>query len=107
MMLETSVYLGPARVMTAPGKPGYVRVALPDDEVVWARLAMAIPYSPAPGDEVLVICQEMPDAYVIGVLQGHGTTTLRVPGDLKLEAPRGDVSILAGKSVKVFGHQAL
>jgi hypothetical protein len=107
MMIETSVYLGPARVLAAPAKPGYVRIALPDDEEIWARLAMAIPYSPVPGDEVLVVCQEMPDAYVIGVLQGHGTTTLRVPGDLRLEAPRGDVSILAGKGVKVRGNQAL
>jgi hypothetical protein len=106
-MLETSVYLGPARVLAGPGKPGYVHVALADDEVVWARLGMAVPYSPEPGDEVLVICQELPDAYVIGVLQGRGTTTLRVPGDLKLEAPRGAVSIVAGTSVKVRGALAI
>lgn len=106
-MLETSVYLGPARVVAPAGKPGYVQVALADDEVLWARLALAVPYSPALGDEVLLICHEMPDAFVIGVLRGSGTTTLRVPGDLKLEAPHGQVSITAGKSVKLRSGQAL
>ena len=106
-MLETAVYLGPARVVAPDGKPGYVQVVLADDEVLRARLALAVPYSPVAGDEVLVICQEMPDAYVIGVLRGSGPITLRVPGDLKLEAPRGEISIIAGKSVKVRGAQAI
>src|SRR5262245_56926379 len=106
-MLETSVYLGPARVLAPAGKPGYIQVALADDEVLWARLALAVPYSPALGDEVLLICQDLPAAYVIGVLRGGGTTTLRVSGDLKLEAPCGVISIAAGKKVKVRGVQAI
>src|SRR5262245_54816146 len=77
VMFETAVFLGPARVLAEDGKTGRVQVALPDGDEVWARLALAVPYHPAVGDEVLVICQEMPDAYVIGVLRGHGTTTLR------------------------------
>ena len=107
MMIETSAYLGPARVLAGPGKPGYVQVSLPDDETVWARLALATPYRPAPDDEVLVICEETPHAYVIGVLEGRGVTTLRVPGDLKLEAPRGKVQIVAGKSVELRSEKAI
>ena len=106
-MLETAIYLGPARVLERAGRPGHIQVALADDEVLWARLALAAPYSPAPGDEVLVICQDMPEAYVIGVLRGSGSTTWRVPGDLKLEAPRGQVIIIAGKSVKLRSGEAM
>lgn len=106
-MLETSTFLGPARVLNAVGKAGYVRVALPDGEAVWARLALATPYSPAPDDEVLVICRELPAAYVIGVLRGQGTTTLRVPGDLRLEAPNGGVSISAGKGIQLQSQSAI
>lgn len=49
MIVEAAAYLGPARVITAPTKPGYVKVTLRENEVTWARLAMAIPYSPEPG----------------------------------------------------------
>jgi len=84
-----------------------VHVELANDDAVWARFALAVPYSPQPGDMVLVICQEFPDAYVIGVLEGRGTTTLRVPGDLRLESLGGDVQIVAAKNVKVRGAQAI
>lgn len=124
-MLETAVYLGPARILAVSPSPllprgdeegesavrhhtpVYVQVALADDEIVRARLALAVPYYPVPGDEVLVIFQELPDAFVIGVLRGSGTTTLRVPGDLKLEAPCGEVSIVSGKKVKIRSGEAL
>jgi hypothetical protein len=70
-------------------------------------MAMAVLYSPEPGDEVLVACNEPPHAYVIGVLEGRGTITLRVHADLRLEAPRGRVQILAGKSIQVRSEQSL
>lgn len=107
MIVETVAYLGPARVVAGTNKYGYVKVVLGGDEVMWARLAMAMPYCPEPGDEVLVICNKPPDAYVIGVLEGHGTTTLRVPHDLRLEAPRGEVHIIAGKTVHMRSDEAL
>ena len=107
MIVETVAYMGPGRVLAGPDKPGYVHVALADNRAVWARMAMAVPYSPEPGDEVLVVCNEPPDAYVIGVLHGHGTTTLRVQADLRLEAPRGDVHILAGKSIHLRSEESL
>jgi hypothetical protein len=105
MIVTSSVHLGPAKVLAAVGKPGFVQVALSDDEVTWARLALAVPYSPAEGDEVLVIRVESSPAFVIGVLQGRGPTTLRVPGDLNLEAPNGVVQVSAGKSVRLRAGQ--
>ncbi len=107
MIVGTSSYLGPARVVAGAGRPGYVHVALPEDGSMWARLAMAVPYNPMPGDEVLVICDEPPNAYVVGVLKGSGTTTLRVPHDLRLEAPFGDVHIDAGHSIKMHSEVAI
>jgi hypothetical protein len=106
MIVETAGYLGPARVLAA-GESGYVQVAMAGDDVMWARMAMAVPYRPEPGDEVLVICNEPPHAYVIGVLHGHGTTTLRVPCDLRLEAPRGEVHIVAGKTIRMRSEVAM
>ena len=105
MIVETAGYLGPARVLAA-GEPGYVQVVISADDVVWARMAMAIPYKPEPGDEVLVICNA-PHAFVIGVLEGQGTTTLRVPCDLRLEAPQGDVHIVAGKTIRMRSEVAM
>jgi hypothetical protein len=106
MIVETAGYLGPARVLAA-GESGYVHVAIGGDDVMWARMAMAIPYTPEAGDEVLVICNQPPQAYVIGVLRGHGTTTLRVPCDLRLEAPQGNVHIAAGKAIHMRSDVAM
>ena len=107
MIVETASYLGPALVLAGPDVTGYVQVSLPGNEIMQARLALALPYSPEPGDEVLVICHEPPQAYVIGLLEGRGTTTLRVPGDLRIEAPQGEVHISAGKAVHVRSGEAL
>ena len=100
MIVEATGYLSPATVL-APGESGYVQVAIGKDEVVWARMAMAVPYVPEAGDEVLVIGSQSAEAYVIGVLAGHGTTVLRVPCDLRFEAPHGSVQIDAGKSIQM------
>lgn len=107
MITETTQYLGPAEVITSSGKPGYIEVRLLDGEVVWARLALALPYSAAIGDEVLVICQQPPHAFVIGVLQGKGITTLQVPADLTLAAPNGSIRLVAGRSVQLNGAEAI
>ncbi len=107
MIVETAAYLGPARVLSEPAKPGYLRVALPDDEVVWARMAMPVPYDPEPGDEVLVLRNEPSHAYMIGVLEGHGVTTLRVRGDLRLEAPQGAVRIYARETLQIRSDESL
>lgn len=107
MIIDTAQYLGPAEVVTAAGKPGYVEVRLLDGEIVWARLALAFPYLPALSDEVLVVFQQPSQAYVIGVLQGRGVTTLQVPADLTLAAPNGSIRLLAGKAVQLNGTESV
>jgi hypothetical protein len=107
MILDSTVYLGPARVLAAAPRPGYVRIAPPDGEPLWARLALAVPYSPAVGDEILAIRSQGGDAYAIGLLSGTGTTTLRVPGDLHIEAPAGEIRIGAAGKVRIDSADAL
>jgi hypothetical protein len=105
-MVEPGVQLLPARVLATAGRPGFVQIALAEQETTWARLALAVPYAAEPGDEVLLICNSS-QAYVIGVLAGRGTTTLRVPGDLRLEAPCGEIHISAAKRVSVHSGRAI
>jgi hypothetical protein len=38
---------------------------------------------------------------VIGVLRGFGKTSFVVPGDLEFRAPRGNIELVSGKSVKM------
>ncbi len=101
MIAEAVEYLGPARVLGISGQSGYVQIARPDNRVMWARLAMAMPYSPERADEVLVISGNASEAYVIGLLDGQGVTTLRVANDLRLEAPNGCVHISAGRVIQM------
>jgi hypothetical protein len=107
MIAQAVSYLGPATVVPGSDRPGHVCVALPDRERVLARLAMSVPYSPVEGDELLVIRHEPHQLYVIGVLEGAGTTTLRVPRDFRLEALQGEVHILAGKGLRLHSDQSL
>jgi hypothetical protein len=107
MIAEAVVYLGPAKVVTDSGRPGYVQVTMPDNELVWARVALVVPYRVAAGDEVLVICHGRPHTYVIGLLETSGPTTLRVPGDLRLEAPDGVVQIAASRGIRLHSDQSL
>lgn len=87
-MIDVSSRVGPAFVTIPEGRPGAVEIAMPDGERLWARLALAVPYRPAEGDEVLVIRGDE-GAYVIGLLAGRGDITLRAPGALTIEAGRG------------------
>jgi hypothetical protein len=107
MITEIAQYLGPGEVITPAGKPDFIEVRLLDGETLWARLALALPYTPAIGDEVLVFCQQLADAYVIGVLQGRGVTTLQSPADLTLSAPNGTIRIEAGRSVQLRGTESV
>src|SRR5258708_5414385 len=95
LRLDESTYLGPARVREVVGNR--VRLEFPD-ELPWALLALAYPYQPAPGDTVLAAGQGA-NWYVIGVLQGTGKTKLMVPGDFEVLAPKGRISLFAGKGV--------
>ena len=90
-MIDTASILGPATVTDATG----LSLVLPDGTRGMAQLALAVPYTPEVGDRVLVIGQEPDELYVIGVLQGTGKTTLKVPGDLDVEAPNGTIRFSA------------
>ena len=105
MLLELEqsqqVRLGPARVLKAAGQRVLVELG---DEEVWAQMALAYPYQPAPHDVLLTIRQQ-DDCYVIGVLQGQGVTSLVVPGDLSFQAPRGVIRLSAGHGVEIKSDQ--
>ena len=95
--LEQTTYLGPAQVLLAAGRR--VKLELPDEHV-WAQSALAFPYQPVAGDTVLAIAQSG-TWYVIGVLKGTGPTTLIVPGDLRLLAPRGSIELSSSQAVRI------
>lgn len=94
MLTDTDTYLGAATVAEIDGDR--VRIALPDVSA-WARMALAYPYRPKPGDVVLAIGKE--DYFVIGVLAGRGETVLDVPGKLRLRAE--DVEIVGTKGIQL------
>lgn len=88
-------YLGPALVTAVDDD---AIQALVGDDVIAVTMAMPMAYAPATGDVLLVIHDGGP-AYAIGVIQGTGTTTLRSPGDLTLQAPAGRVRVDAGQGI--------
>lgn len=99
MIDTTTTYLGPARLRES-------RVELPDGRILPARFALALPYRPADGDEVLVISNDDALAYVIGVLEGHGETVLKAPGHLVLEGAEG-VSIRSPRPIVLTSGQSV
>jgi hypothetical protein len=96
--LESMTYLGPARVRSVAA--GRVRIAVLDEEPMWATLAIAGTYQPMPDDEVLAIANAGA-WYVIGVIRGRGKSVLTVPGDLEITAPRGKIELSAAKGVRI------
>jgi Protein of unknown function (DUF3540) len=96
-VLESTGYLGPARVLTAAGNRA--KIELPDEHA-WAIVALAVPYQPAVDDEVLAVGRNG-EWYVIGVIRGRGKTTLTVPGDLDICAPQGAIELTAAKGVTI------
>lgn len=92
-------YLGPARLTAARGDA--LDLALPDGRTAVGRSALAFPYAPAVGDELLVI-GEAAAFYVIGVLRGSGATRLRFEGDATIEAT-GTLRVAAGEALRLDG----
>lgn len=90
--------LGPAFVVAV--SPAHLVVRLADDREVRARVALATPYDPREGDEVLVIGQGAAH-YVIGVLHGTGRSTLELPGDVRIRAVGGTLSLEGDEGVRV------
>jgi hypothetical protein len=86
-------YLGPAKVTA--GLRDELEVSW-DGKTQLVRLAVAGVYQPSVGDTVLVIAAES-GGYVIGVLSAAAPATLQVPGDLRICAPHGTISLLASE----------
>lgn len=93
LTMETATYLGPATVTEVEDRR--VRVSLPGAEPAWARLALASPYHPVPGDELLVVRLDGEELYAIGVLEGRGEVRLESERAITLRAP--EVRVEAGK----------
>ncbi len=109
--------LGPATVVAVLPQPGWMEVLLPGGSRAQARMALAVPYQPVVGDELLIIGQgtgqdqeEQPDqqtVYAIGVLKGSGQTILRVPGDFAIDAPQGGITLSCAKPMRVKSRQRI
>jgi hypothetical protein len=92
-------HLGPAEVLAVAGRR--VHLALPEGRA-WAVMATAQAYEPVAGDTVLAI-GEGGAWYVIGIIEGTGRTTVTVPGDLTFHAPRGAITLKAGRGLRLEG----
>lgn len=103
-LLETApandqVFLGPARVVGLTGSTPLVEV---DGAEVRAELALAYPYQPQPGDELLIIGRQ-DRYYVIGLLHSTGEVALRFLGDVRLHAVAGKLELAGDEGVRVRG----
>ena len=97
----TEHYLGSATVTRSVGERVEVRCEL--GEAVVARSALAYPYQPLRGDELLVV-GDARELFIIGVLEGRGRpklegekVTLHAGGSLRLSGGTG-VTIDASKA---------
>lgn len=99
MLVETGTYLGPATVVETEKNRDTVALRMPDGETCRARLALSLPYQAVDGDEVLAIRQDGDMAFVIGLLRGQGRATLRVAGDLSIEAPNGKINLSSANGI--------
>jgi len=95
------LFLGPARVVEMAGSAPLVAIG---DREVRAELALAFPYAPTEGDELLVVGKEGRH-YVIGVLRARGGVALRFVGDVKLHAVAGKLELTGDQGVQVRGEQ--
>jgi hypothetical protein len=102
-----AAYLGPASVLTQVDAIGRLDVLLSSGRQASARIALATPYRPVTGDEVLVIGNDLNEFYVIGVMRGAGPTTLTVPGDLVLEAPNGGITLSSAKGIDLRSRKVV
>jgi hypothetical protein len=107
MTTATATYLEPAEVTASKSNNGRIEVRLRSGERAWARPALAIPHQLGPGDEVLVIGNDLDELYIIGVLRGSGLTRLILPGDLAIEAPQGSISFSSAKRVAMKSGTAV
>lgn len=112
---DASTKIGPAVVASL--EDGRV-IATFEGEQVSAINAIAFPWTPNPGDVVLLIAQAdsqeraagqptglPPQHYIIGVLQTRGDFTMTFPANVNFSAPRGDISFHSGRTIDVHGAE--
>ena len=107
--IRVAEYLDSATVVSVA--PSHVVVELIGGARVDAKLALALPYQPAIGDELLVVGR--PGSYwVIGIVSGRGTLELNMPGDIGIHAMNGKLRLsgdhgveIAGSTVRVVGKE--
>lgn len=93
-------YLGPARVVRLEEES--VVVVIDGAAVVHATLALAFPYRPVIGDQLLLIGDEQA-FYVIGVLEARGRSDLSCEGGVALRAESGRLRLTGDRGVRVRG----
>jgi hypothetical protein len=96
-------YLGPATVSRAVGD----RIEVTCDELgdsVLARSALAYPYQPVRGDELLVI-GDRGSCFIIGVLVGRGRPRIAAK-QVSLRAEGGSLRLSAGRAVVIAAKRA-
>jgi hypothetical protein len=94
-----AVFLGPATVVDMEGAAPIVSV---HGARVRAEMALAYPYQPVVGDQLLVIGSEGKH-YVIGLLRATGEVALRFVGDVRLHAVAGKLELQGDQGVTVSG----
>lgn len=97
---DPATFLGPARVVAMVGSTPMVLV---DGAEVRAEMALAYPYEPRPGDELLVIGKDG-SYYVIGLLKATGEVSLRFLGDVRLHAVAGKLELAGDEGVQIRGR---
>ena len=96
---DPTSFLGPARVVAMVGSTPKVLV---DGSEVRAEMALAYPYEPREGDELLVIGKDG-SYYVIGLLKATGDVALRFLGNVRLHAVAGKLELAGDEGVEVRG----
>lgn len=95
-------YLGAARVVRIAGRS--LVVELEDATRVFATSALAFPYQPVVGDELLVI-GDARSFFVIGVLEAHGRASLSDPKGVSLHAENGRLRLIGDRGVSLRGRR--
>lgn len=104
-VVESARFFGPGRVTAMFADRIELSLSSEDAgqhvmEKVVARNALAWPYQPVVGDELLVAGGG--SAYfVIGVLRGSGTTQLAFDGNVELRARGGELRLAADRGVQI------
>ena len=105
--VDVDAYLGAARVVRL--EEGTVVVALEEARgsgpiVVHAASALAYPYTPRAGDQLLVV-GDAAAFYVIGVLEGRGHVALSQAGDVTVHAEGGALRLVGDRGVHLRGDR--